>query len=126
MKLRIKGDSIRLRLLQSEVRTLAAEGRISQATRFGSTELKYGILIEPSADRITSAFEYHEIVVVIPEDQARDWIEGDKTGIGAKQDIGNGRSLDILIEKDLVCLGRPDDPENFDAFLPPEPILERQ
>jgi hypothetical protein len=116
MKLRIKGNSIRLRLLRSEVERFAAEGSISDAVRFGETTLRYSLSMSSDAGSIQSKFENGEILVIIPENTGRDWANGDDVGLETEQPIRNGETLSILIEKDFVCIGRPDDPDRHDAF----------
>jgi hypothetical protein len=121
MKLRIKGNSIRLRLLRSEIERFAANSKISEEIRFGpevSAALKYSLVISSSAKSLKSRFEHHEIIVEVPENDALDWIESEKVGLEATQLIGETNLL-ILIEKDFACLDRPDDPDRKDAFPNP-------
>ena len=118
MKLRIKGNSIRLRLLRSEVERFAAEGRISDAVHFGAQSLRYSLIASPSTERIRSRFENCEIFIEIPADEACFWAESERVSIAAEQPIGD-ESLSILIEKDFACLDRPNDPDREDAFPNP-------
>ena len=118
MKLRIKGNSIRLRLLRSEVEHFAAEGSISDAVHFGAQSLRYSLIASPSAEAIRSRFDNCEIVIEIPADEARFWAESESVSIAANQPIGD-ENLSILVEKDFACLDRPDDPEREDAFPNP-------
>lgn len=121
MKLRIKGNSIRLRLLRSEVERFAAEGRISDEVRFGANAFRYSLLMSSEVDSIQGRFDSTEISVLIPAVSARDWAAGDDVGLETQQTIGDGEMLSIVIEKDFVCLDRPDDPDRDDAF--PNPNL---
>ena len=116
MKLRIKGNSIRLRLLRSEVERFADNGSISDALSFGDSELKYSLIAADDAQMTHATMQYHEIAVIIPRAEAAKWVSSDEVGIEASQPIGDGKILSILIEKDLVCVGRPDDPDRADAF----------
>jgi hypothetical protein len=112
MKLRIKGNSIRFRLLRSEVETLVEKGFLSEETQFSPTvSLYYGLIVSDEADEIEAKFEGDRIMIVLPRAAALEWAASEDIGISASQ---NG--LDILVEKDLVCHGRPDDPDNADAF----------
>jgi hypothetical protein len=124
MKLRIKGNSIRLRLLRSEIERFAANGKISEEIRFGSegsAALKYSLVSSSSAKSLESRFEYHEIIVEVPEDDALDWIESEKVGLEAWQPIGD-ENLMILIEKDFACIDRTDDPDREDTFPNPSAV----
>ena len=118
MKLRIKGNSIRLRLLRSEVERFAAEGSISDAVHFGEQSLRYSLVASPSSGSITSRFENCEIVIEIPTEEIRTWAENDSVSIANEPLVGDEK-LSILIEKDFACLDRPDDPDRDDAFPNP-------
>ena len=115
MKLRIKGNTIRLRLLKSEVERFALDGRISEETNFGSGTLRYSIAAAADVASIVSTFENNEILVKIPEATALEWSTGDGVSLENQQ----GDTLTILIEKDFACLDRPDDPDRDDAFPNP-------
>jgi len=122
MKLRIKGNSIRLRLLRSEVERLCAAGVVSDELRFGTATdqaLKYAIAASDGVVGITVQFSDNQILVLLPESVAMDWTSGDDVGIAASIDVGNNTDLSLLIEKDFECIGRPDDPDRADTFPNP-------
>lgn len=119
MKLRIKGNTIRLRLLKSEVERLAAEGRISEETSFGPNSLRYSLVMSDGAEKIYAEFENNEVTVAIPQAEAMAWVFDNQVGFEAEQAIGDNEVLSILVEKDFVCLDRPDDPDRDDAFPNP-------
>jgi hypothetical protein len=119
MKLRIKGNSIRLRLLRSEVETFADDGSISDETSFGSSALRYTLAMSKDTESIVGKFESNEIVVFMPERVARDWAVNDSVGFEIEQPIGASESLTIIIEKDFVCVDRPNDPDREDAYPNP-------
>ncbi|MEO6333657.1 MAG: hypothetical protein ABIO91_01620 [Pyrinomonadaceae bacterium] len=122
MKLRIKGNSIRLRLLRSEVDLFATERVISEDVGFGGSVLRYSLRISEEADSIKAEFIDNEISVLVPTATALDWAIGASTGIGTVDQLGESEILSILIEKDFVCVDRPDDPDRDDAF--PNPSKE--
>ena len=118
MKLRIKGNTIRLRLLRSEVERFGSEGRISDEINFGENCLRYTLLAS-DASIASAKIQANEITVAIPKSVADEWTARDQVGIEAEQPLGGNDSLSILIEKDFVCVGRPDDPDRADAFQAP-------
>ena len=121
MKLRLRHNSIRLRLLQSEIKELAATGEASETIVFAPDQkLIYRLKISATANRISVCFENDRIVVEIPEKAARDWLETDSVGLENEQRIDDETSLKILIEKDFVCTTRPLDADNADAFPHPK------
>jgi hypothetical protein len=122
MKLRIKGNSIRLRLLRSEVEEFAEGGSISDETRFGANALRYTLAMSKDAESIVGKFDSNEITVFIPEKTARDWTTNDSVGFEIEQPTGPNESLTIIVEKDFVCIDRPNDPDRDDAFPNPNVI----
>lgn len=118
MKLRIRGNSIRLRLLQSEIKHLSDNGKVSEKIQFGLSDneiLKYTLQVSPKAGEVFVGFCRNEICITLPEKTAKDWIETEKVSLEFEKSLDND-SLKILIEKDFVCVTRKDDPDNLDAF----------
>jgi hypothetical protein len=126
MKLRIRGNSLRLRLGQSEVRRLAAEGRLEDSTQFdplGQQRLVYRLVLDDVAKMISAQSGENQISVLIPTDLGRRWANGDQVGLEAAQPIGPQGTLRILIETDFECIdARPDEPDD-DAY--PHPLKEQ-
>lgn len=122
MKLRIKGNTLRLRMLKSEVERLAHAGVVSDEIRFGvdtDQALKYSVAITDGVDVVTAQFNDNQILIMVPESDGLDWSMTDRVSIEAEQDVGGDAELSILIEKDFECVGRPDDPDKADAFPNP-------
>lgn len=120
MKLRIKGNSIRLRLLRSEVDEFREQESLSEEINFGTTSLRYSLRMSADAESIHATLSNNEIEVSIPQTDARDWTVNDEVGFEAEQPLGNGEVLTIIIEKDFVCVDRPDDPDRQDAYPNPK------
>jgi hypothetical protein len=118
MKLRIQGNSIRLRLNQREVAELGASGRVEDQIDFGGAVLRYGLLSSREAAEPQASFEDGRVSIAIPHEAARYWVESDEVGISAEQ-VAGGACLSILIEKDFQCLHRASDAE-AEAF--PNPL----
>jgi hypothetical protein len=119
MKLRLKGDSIRLRLGRSEVSSLIESGIVEESTHFdvfGRDRLVYALISDPAISRVTATFESGRIRVLVPSDRVREWGQSDDLGIEATQPAPGGRVLKILIEKDLECLDAPPEESQADAF----------
>lgn len=119
MKLRIKGDSLRLRISPSEMRTFLEKGRIEDTIHFGAAHdarLTYA-LEHGSVNQISVRYEAAEAAVVIPTTQARAWADGDDVGIYGSVPAGSA-SLEVSIEKDWACLSGSE-AENTDTFPNP-------
>jgi hypothetical protein len=110
MKLRIRGNSIRLRLVRSEVARLAAEGRVEERIAFGAGDadgLTYALVLSPEASAVTARLTPGAITVVLPAGVAATWAGTDEVTITAEQPgVGpqGGDVLRILVEKDFTCL----------------------
>ena len=109
MKLRILGNSLRLRLDPPDVERLIETGRVEQHTAFGpqaSHRLYYALEISPDASDIQATLDGANIRVVLPPSVARRWATTDQISIEARQDVGGGvtdETLLVLVEKDLGC-----------------------
>jgi len=128
MKLRIKGNSIRLRLGRSEVARLATEGILEEFTDFGPGSVRFGYTIhatfqEPS---VTARFADGRLVVRVPAIELHMWANGDQVGIEASQRIDDDgyEMLRILVEKDFQCLHGDDGEEETDEDAYPNPQLQ--
>lgn len=116
MKLRIRGNSIRLRLLRGEVAEFDRKEIVRETINFGAARLTYILQNSADASEISAQFNGDEIIVKIPSATAREWTETDLISLQSEQRIADGETLKILIEKDFVCLDRPDDEDNKDAY----------
>ena len=119
MKLRIRGNSIRLRLTRSEVRRLADNGTVEEWTDFGGgRRFGYGLRAD-DVPAPAASFDDRTVLVRLPRDAARRWADGDQVGIEGTQPVGGGATLKILVEKDFVCIDGPADENQDDAFPNP-------
>lgn len=120
MKLRIKGDSVRLRLTQTEVAALANDGAVSDTMHLApGLALRYGLGAHDGS-ALAARLGPHELFVLVPRAWLRDWPDSDRVGFEGAQDAGNGRTLRILVEKDFQCLHKRPDEE--DAY--PHPLAD--
>ena len=115
MKLRIKGDSIRLRLSQSEVNRFAESGEVQDEIRFGpGSALTYRLCMEPEVPALAATFASDRIIIRVPTTLATTWANTDQVGMEHNAPTGSdGQTLRILIEKDFQCLTvRPGEDES--------------
>ncbi len=123
MKLRLRENSIRLRLLQSEVRQLREIGNVSETIVFGvnpTENLTYSLRVSAEATEIRAQMMDNQIEVFLPLKTAENWADTDQIGLYETQAIGDLATLKIIVEKDFVCVDRPLDEDNRDAFSVPE------
>lgn len=121
MKLRLRENSIRLRLLQGEVKILKETGTVSEKIMFSKSQiLVYTLKVSENMSEIFADFKDQEITIEIPKQTAQDWIQTNLVGLENEQKIDDEKTLKILIEKDFVCLERPLDKDNADAYPHPK------
>ncbi len=116
MKLRIRGNSIRLRLLRGEVEEFGKKGIVREMINFGASKLSYILQTAEDADELSAQFNGNKIIIRIPLSAAREWTETNLISLKGEQKISKDKVLKILIEKDFVCLDRPNDEDNNDAY----------
>lgn len=116
MKLRIKGNSLRLRLTRKEVAELHDHGRVESRIEFTPERvLNYAVVGSSQATKVTSSFDGREIIVTVPSSVLTAWAEGDQVSIeGTEQG-----SVQLLIEKDFQCMHKQDE-RDPDAY--PNPL----
>lgn len=127
MKLRLRDDTLRLRLTRSEVAALADQGRVEARTRLGGASLLYAVEASDETEapgaRLALASHRAELVVHLPGPRVRAWAQSDEEGIYGEQEIRNGSpgSLQIAVEKDFRCLTPRDEAEDPpDAYPHPQ------
>ena len=124
MKIRIKGNSLRYRLTQTEVRTLADQGAISETTTFAAGQvLTYAIETRTDLENLDAEYQQHRIVLLLPETWAKNWPQEDRVGFSHTKPLTPDTSLFLLLEKDFVCLDEvaEDQSDNY-----PNPRYEKK
>ncbi|HEY2590988.1 MAG TPA: hypothetical protein VGI35_05300 [Steroidobacteraceae bacterium] len=101
MKLRIRGQQLRIRTDPEEMRALASTGYIEDHIELGSNRaLIYRLSIAPGAQAISVAFEDNVIEVRLPEEAAKRWCSTDLIGLSGTQQNGPVE-LTVAVEKDF-------------------------
>lgn len=126
MKVRIRGDSIRLRLKRGEVDQLVAGSNITEKTHFPGTVLTSSLGMSDNKD-IAASFDGGNIFVTVPKILAVDWANTDEVSLYADQPLEGSGSLALLIEKDFTCLEpghHRDCDDDVDTFPHPNATAE--
>jgi hypothetical protein len=122
MKLRITGNSIRMRLLRTEVAKLIEQGRVEETIYLGpddSSSLTYALAIENAAVEVHLRYAASKIEIVLPRVPAETWTSTEQVGIYASDDVGVHGRIDLIVEKDFACLDLSD-ADNHDTFSNPQ------
>ncbi len=126
MKLRLRGDSLRCRLTQSEVITLAEQGAFEDATHFALGHQKLVYRLETTADATADATTYAtrltagdagriEVTVILPAQVVKQWAATQEVGLYFTEPWG----LKVAVEKDFRCLDPNRDEDESDNFENP-------
>ncbi|NOX51575.1 MAG: hypothetical protein GXP16_13735 [Gammaproteobacteria bacterium] len=120
MKLRIRGNTIRLRLTRSEVDQLGRGNTVEESTTFpDGAVLKY--TIEPG-DGYGTGLEFNgsEVTVRVNVDSqaATDWSISEEVGLDSRA-LKSVGPLSVLIEKDFACLTPREGEQEMDTFPNP-------
>jgi len=121
MKLRILGNSLRLRVTRSELAQLQAGGRIEDCVRFSTApdaSLIYALAIASSDVAVCVEYAPQHVTIVLNEAQLRSWSQPGEVGIYTSVDNGSDKGLQLTIEKDFACLDRSH-VSNSDTFPNP-------
>lgn len=114
MKLRIRGNSLRLRLTRTEVSQLASQGACAETMMLDNGEFRYGVVLDAIADTARAAFEDGTLSVTLDRATVQLWAAGDAVSLR-----GRHGPLSILVEKDFTCLQPRDDEDESDLFPHP-------
>jgi len=122
VKLRIKGDSLRLRLTQGEMRSLAERGEVEDRASFpGGAALRYKLRVDRTTNGISASYTSNVIEILLPADLSERWCGTDLVTLSATQAIAPGE-LRIVLEKDWACLAPREGEDEADNFPHPGSI----
>lgn len=104
MKIRIQGNSVRLRLTKTEVDNLCSAGYLEEQTYFGNNTFVYALQSTDNANELSADFEDSKITLYIPASFIKDWAINDIVGMDAQSQVADNQLLYLLVEKDFQCL----------------------
>ena len=116
MKIRIKGNSIRLRLSSPDVETFSKEKYLEEKTEFIDTILVYAIS-RYDGENMYAEFSGNRISIFVTCELFNQFVFTDVVGFEEQMPIGKGKYLSLLIEKDFKSTDEayeaPPDSMNF-------------
>ena len=120
MKLRFRENSLRFRVNQREVTSLAAGNSLEEAVCFPN-DSRFSYTFEPNAEnRPKASFEEGKIRITAPLREVEAWAHGESLGLYFDlQDFdlhGEATTLRVAIEKDLECVDASPEDRDPDAF----------
>lgn len=124
MKLRCTHNSIRIRVRKSDLAVLDQAGRVSASVQFGPMQvLTFELIRDIKYTSVKANMENGNIWIELPEKMAHNWAHSQEVGIEAQQELPEGNSLHILLEKDFPCLDREEEnkSDTFWELAPDQP-----
>ncbi|MCB0515645.1 MAG: hypothetical protein R2798_04725 [Chitinophagales bacterium] len=106
MKIRIKGNSLRYRLTQSDIATIGAAGFLEEKTTFANKTFYYR-LESTNDDRISADFVGDKIIVKMPQTMIDEWLTTERVTFADESG-----TVSILLEKDFACLDNTDEDQS--------------
>ena len=116
MKLRIRGNSIRMRLTRSEVERVGRGEPVEETVDLFPMPFKYSLSSRETI-KIEAVFEGGNLAVIVPEHQAAEWASSDAVGMETE----DGAEVKLLIEKDFACVKPRAGEDETDMFDHPDP-----
>ena len=119
MKLRIRDNSVRLRLTRGEVDQLRDDGLVKARTVFpGGRDFQYVVESSPASVKPGAFLSEAVITVRLPETTVLAWANSEQVSITGEQML-DAETLSILVEKDFACLAPRDGEDESDMFPHP-------
>ena len=115
MKLRIQGDSIRLRLTVGEVAAIGRGEAVRETTHLEGERFGYSLTPLADATVVAAAFDGGLMRVTLPTRMAQRWAETEEVSLH-----GAAGAVSILVEKDFDCLEPRAGDEKLDTFPNPK------
>lgn len=114
MKLRIHADSIRLRLKQSEVKSLVEGGEVLERCPTMPVAITYALRSVAAAEAISAECDGTRLTLNVPSGWLAGWDTDARVGFE-----GQAGPIRLLIEKDWKCANPADPKDNEDCYENP-------
>ncbi|NIW23503.1 MAG: hypothetical protein GWN29_02500 [Gammaproteobacteria bacterium] len=119
MKLRILGNSIRLRLSQSDLTALIDGGAVEDRVFFpGGSVLTYR-LESTGGTAAEAGYANDRVLIRFPMTEIERWARPDEVTMHAALMLGDDR-LELIVEKDFRCLSPREGEDDTDLFPNPD------
>jgi hypothetical protein len=115
MKLRLRGNSLRLRLTRNEVTRLADCGLVEETVTFGTDSGSVLVYRIRSAEAQDARHAAGRIDVTVTASSVREWADGPAEGIYFE----TAAQLRVAVEKDFRCLAPREGEDDSDAYEHP-------
>ncbi len=120
MKIRIKGNSLRIRISKTEVDDFCKNGHLEERTEFGGNTFCYSLERAGNEGELNADFANGTITMFVPGHLVKDWDTNNTVGFSHNKPLPAGGSLFLLLEKDFKCIDSSvpeDQSDNYDNPL---------
>ena len=123
MKMRIRGNTLRLRLTRGEVAEIEAGNGVSEQTHFpDGSILRYEMVPgQAQAAGMQRDGDVQVIRIEVPRGAAAEWAAGDEVGLTGDGPFNVG-PMAVLIEKDFTCITPRTGEEEADTYPNPNAL----
>ncbi len=118
MKIRIKGNSHRIRLSKSEVAMFAKDSCVEERTDFGNNTLIYA-LKSIDGENMSANFTGRKITMLVPAHLLQQWASANLVSLEYNIPVNKNQHLYILLEKDFQCIDAVVTEDQSDYFENP-------
>lgn len=123
MKIRIKGNTIRLRLTKTEVALLAKTGHLEEHTEFADGTFIYALQAS-AVINLSAAIAGSTITMFMPQVWAEEWYDNDTVGYSNTIKTKAGSELFLLLEKDFKCTDADVTEDQSDNYEHPNTVCK--
>jgi hypothetical protein len=106
MKLRIRGNSLRIRLSKTEVDELVSGSSLTEYTNFGTNTFGYKVQPVSNGEVLTATYENNIVTLNVPTALLADWPANSVVGFESMMPLADSGHLHLLLEKDFKCLDK--------------------
>lgn len=103
MKIRIKNNSVRLRLSKPDLDQFGKEGYIEEKTEFPGSTFTYAIQKLFDGKTLDASFIDQKLTIFVPKHIVQEWTDTDVIGYNHTLSAADNQTLFLLIEKDFKC-----------------------
>ncbi len=119
MKLRIRDNSLRLRITKTELKTFAAEREVVCTINFPDGEKMEYSLIWSDDETYDACFDGGNISARVANSAGEKWLDELEVSIDHKLELSDGSPFRLLVEKDFQCLSERKEEDESDMFINP-------
>ena len=124
MKLRLYGNSLRLRLSRTDIEHFQQTGLCEEKLQFAEdSSLTYVLEASLQVSGVQVEYRRNCIHILAPREVALEWARSNQVTLSG--DAAEGYSPSVLIEKDFQCLHKEDRTEKDDVDAFPNPAALR-